>query len=63
MRKKFFVGDKLNDLIHDAAEFICNHKLLEYHVFTFKKLNHHELNPKFVLYLWYAVWPKDGSDA
>lgn len=60
MRKKFFVGDKLNDLIHDAAAFISEHKLSEYHVYTFKKMNYSELNPKFVLYLWYACWPKEA---
>lgn len=54
MKKKFFTGDKLNDLIHDVAEFICDNNLSEYHVFTFKRINCNELNPRFCIYLWYS---------
>lgn len=61
MRKKFFTGDKLNDLIHDVAEYICSNDLSEYHVFTFKRMSCNELNPRYCIYLWFAFKKKEGS--
>ena len=60
MRKKFFVGDKLNDLIVECAQFICDKKIEEFHVYTFKRMNATELNPRYILYVWYSVYPKEG---
>jgi hypothetical protein len=53
MKNKFFTGDKLNDLIVEAAEFISSHNVSEFHVFTFRRLTCQDLNPKYALMLWY----------
>lgn len=61
MKQKFFIGDKINDIIVDCADFVANNSLANYHVFTFRRLSVSELNPKFALLLWYEKLKKGGS--
>lgn len=53
MKQKFFIGDKLNDLIIQCADFVVNNTLENYHVYTFRRMSAGELNPKFALLIWY----------
>lgn len=61
MKQKFFVGDKINDLIVCCSNFVADNSLENYHVFTFRRLSVSELNPKFALLLWYQKVKGGGS--
>ena len=59
MKSKFFTGDKINDLIVECAEFICERNVSNFHVFTFRRLSISELNPKFALMVYYDSTKKE----
>lgn len=55
MKKEFFHGDKLNDLIIECTKFVVKVDPSEFHVFTFKRLSCRDINPLFMVMLIYKL--------